>query len=119
MQKTYPTITAYFARKIRTEQETQSRLAADLRQDEAVFARIRGNVYGIFAAVFSTAVKTAADPMAFLQQKLTDIPASWQRALQQTQLRDDWDAANTERIKLETARKIRTDLHMLQEERHD
>ena len=117
--ETFHTISRYFDENIQAEKDAEARLLSDQRLDEAVFARIRGNVYGIFSAVFYAAVKSAKDPFRFFQQKLMDIPSSWQTALQQADVRGSWEAAHIERIKLETAEKIQSDIQKLWEENHD
>ena len=56
-------------------------LTADERCDEAVFEKIRANVYEIFLSVAEAAGKTDA-PMAFFRARLADIPANWEAALE-------------------------------------
>lgn len=81
----------------------QRTLSADGRGDEARFMQIRANVYGIFRAVY-TAVK---GNLPLLQDRLTSIPAAWEKNLQQAEAHGDAEAAHIERIKLETVAAIR------------
>ena len=81
-------------------------LRADCREDEAVFQRIRGNVFDIFRTVADAAEKQP-EPMAFFRQRLTDIPAAWETALMQAQRHGDEGKAHIESIKLEAVREIR------------
>ena len=81
-------------------------LTADSRQDEAVFERIRGNVFEIFTAVLNAARKQP-EPMAFFRRQLTAIPANWEAALEKAAAHDDEAKAHTERIKLDAVRAIR------------
>lgn len=81
-------------------------LTADNRQDEAVFEKIRGNVFEIFTAVLNAARKQP-EPMAFFRRQLTAIPANWEAALEKAAAHDDEAKAHTERIKLDAVRAIR------------
>ena len=83
-----------------------SALTADNRQDEAVFEKIRGNVFEIFTAVLNTARKQP-EPMAFFRRQLTAIPSNWETALEKAEVHGDEDKAHTERIKLDAVRAIR------------
>ena len=109
----------YFDMNIQAEKDTEARLLSDLRHDEAILSRIRGNVYSIFSAVFHAAIKSTDDPFPFFQKKLTEIPASWEKALLQADARGNWEAAHIERIKLEEAQKIQSDIQKLWEENYD
>lgn len=112
-------INQYFDANIHMEKASEASLLSDQRQDEAVFARIRGNVYGIFSSVFHTAVTQANDPCRFFLEKLETIPANWQKALHQADSCGDWKTAHLERIKLETAKKILNDMQSILEVSHD
>ncbi|MBQ8355155.1 MAG: hypothetical protein IJY40_05990 [Oscillospiraceae bacterium] len=81
-------------------------LTADNRQDEAVFEKIRGNVFEIFTAVLNAARKQS-DPVDFFRRQLTAIPANWEAALEKAAAHGDEAKAHTERIKLDAVRAIR------------
>jgi hypothetical protein len=81
-------------------------LTADSRQDEAVFEKIRCNVFEIFTAVLNTARKQP-EPMAFFRRQLTAIPANWEAALEKAEAHSDEAKAHTERIKLDAVWAIR------------
>ena len=81
-------------------------LTADNRQDEAVFEKIRGNVFEIFTAVLNAARKQS-DPADFFRRQLTAIPANWEAALEKAEAYGDEAKAHTERIKLDAVRAIR------------
>lgn len=81
-------------------------LTADNRQDEAVFEKIRGNVFEIFTAVLNAARKQP-EPMAFFRRQLTAIPSNWEAALEKAENHGDEAKAHTERIKLDAVRVIR------------
>lgn len=86
--------------------EQSAALTADDRRDEAVFEKIRGNVYEIFAAVLTTARKQPA-PMDFFRRQLAAIPANWEAALEKARAHGDEAKAHTELLKLEAVRAIR------------
>ena len=81
-------------------------LTTDNRQDEAVFEKIRGNVFEIFTAVLNAARKQS-DPVDFFRRQLTAIPANWEAALEKAEAHGDEAKAHTERIKLDAVRAIR------------
>lgn len=81
-------------------------LTADDRRDEAVFEKIRCNVFEIFIAVYRTAGKQP-DPMAFFRHQLDAIPANWETAYEKAKVHADGKRAYTEFVKLEAVRTIR------------
>lgn len=83
-----------------------SALAEDDRRDEAVFEKIRGNVFEIFSAVCDAAAKQP-QPMAFFRSRLSSIPASWEAAYEKATAHGDDKRAHTELVKLEAVRVIR------------
>ena len=55
--------------------ERAAALTADDRRDEAVFEKIRGNVFEIFSAVLNTA-KNQPEPMVFFRRQLDGFSVS-------------------------------------------
>lgn len=100
----------YFTQKKAACEGQMMRCRADLREDEAVFARIRGNVYDLFATVFSAAVGQGGQDeektKEFFRKKIAQIPQSWYTALEQARQHGDDTRAYLEKIKLETAKEI-------------
>ena len=86
--------------------ERAAALTADDRRDEAVFEKIRGNVFEIFSAVLSTA-QSQPEPMVFFRRQLDAIPANWEAALEKAKAHGDEAKAHTELLKLEAVRAIR------------
>lgn len=99
----------YFTAQIAACAAEEKRLNQEDRKDEAVFAKIRGNVFDIFRTVFSAGVKTVGQEQAgeFLREKLDSIPRSWQAALEKAQAHGEGDKACIESVKLEAVREIR------------
>lgn len=86
--------------------ERAAALTADDRRDEAVFEKIRGNVFEIFSAVLNTA-KSQPEPMVFFRRQLDAIPANWEAALEKAKAHGNEAKAHTELLKLEAVRVIR------------
>lgn len=108
---------AFFAGRISDCRRRESVLMSDDRQDEAVFEKIRANVYDIFRTVLSAAGKKfAAEPekaAEFFLMKLEQIPSGWAEALKLAQQHEDAAGAETERIKLSTAEDIRQSFQVI------
>ena len=105
----------YFAREIAAWGRRSRALAAEGRGDEARFAQIRGNVFGIFQAVLAAAEKACggdeAAARAFVLERAEQIPKRWRAAWEAASARGDGEAMHIERLKLDTAGEIRG--HML------
>lgn len=98
----------------------QAELAADNRTDEAIFERIRGNVFKIFHTVFNVAWKTSGGDYAkahsFFSDKLDRLPQNWQTALKAAQKHGDVKRITEEQIKLNAWEEIRTQFALLWKE---
>lgn len=101
---------SYFADRIAYCKRLAQELTSDDRADEAVFAKVRMNVYDIFQTVFSVAVKTSGQDdqkvIQFFSMKLQQIPRSWHTALMNAQQHGETEKAHIERIKLDTVAEI-------------
>ena len=91
--------------------ERAAALTVDDRRDEAVFEKIRGNVFEIFSAVLNTA-KSQPEPMVFFRRQLDAIPANWEAALEKAKAHGDEAKAHTELLKLEAVRAIRAHMEV-------
>lgn len=102
----------YFSRQIEGCGQREQALRADERKDEAVFERIRANVYDIFRTTLSAAAQTRGEDaqgvQTFFQQRMKAIPAAWETARQEAERYGDENRALLECIKLETAKEIET-----------
>lgn len=103
------TLHAFLMEQAALCKEQASVLTADGRADEAVFEKIRSNVFEIFTAVLSTAQKQPA-PLDFFRRQLTAIPANWEAALEKARAHGDDSRAHTELVKLDAVRIIREKL---------
>lgn len=86
-------------------------LSAGGRADEAVFEKVRGNIYDVFRTVLSAAVQACGeDPDAverFFAERLEKIPQSWEAAREKAMAHNDTEKVFLEEIKLETVSRIR------------
>ena len=115
-QEIHDKMNTYFASKLAACAAEAAALEADDRKDEAIFARIRGNVYDIFRTVFSVALNTEADAAGMFRKKLDEIPRNWQTARQLAETHGNSGKAHIEDIKLQTAAEIRRVFEAVREE---
>ena len=111
MQEKITKLNRYFEEQIALCGRRNRELLADERPDEAVFEKVQANIYDIFRTVLSAAVQAGKeDPEAarrFFLQKAEQIPSAWSAAYEKARQHDDAVRMQTERIKLDTIRKIR------------
>lgn len=86
-------------------------LEKDFRQDEAVFEKVRKNVYDIFKTVLSVARKQHEGDEAairlFFETRLEKIAADWEMSLENARQHSDTDKMLIEEIKLAALNDIR------------
>ena len=82
-------------------------LELDDRRDDAVFVKIRMNVYDIFRTVFKASA-SQPDANAFFLEKLDQIPHNWRTSLSLAQQHGNVEKAHIEQLKLDTAAEIRS-----------
>lgn len=89
----------------------QKMLFEDDRTDEAVFEKIKANVYDVFSTVLSVAVRTGKGELNEVKQffltKTEQIPANWSTSYAKAKEQDDTEKMQIEAIKLETIEKIK------------
>ena len=83
--------------------ERERRLAQEQKPDESTLARIEGNIYDAFRAVFDVACRIGDDGAAFFRQRAKQIPSSWHAARQQALDHGCEDRAYVETVKLNAA----------------
>ena len=86
-------------------------LAADDRQDEGNFEKVRANVYEIFKTILSVSERLCGkDESAkrdFFLQKIEQIPASWTASYEKAKQNGDVAKMHIESIKLDTIQEIK------------
>ncbi len=104
-------INTYFEERIAACQAAAAALNADNRADEAVFEKIRMNVFDIFRTVYNAGEKVSGgDPakqLNFLRHRLEEISASWRTSLEMAQSYDNTEKAHIEQLKLNVVDEIR------------
>ena len=104
-------ITTYFEEKIAACQAAVAALNADSRADEAIFEKIRMNVYGIFRSVYNAGEKPSGGnqekQLDFLYVRLEKILSDWEAAYENAMLHVDSEKAHIERLKLDTVTEIK------------
>ena len=104
-------IPAYFEERITACQTAVATLNGDSRTDEAVFEKIRMNVFTIFQQVYSASGRACGGDenkrLEFLRKQLEKIPSAWQAALETAQSHGADEKAHIEKIKLAAAEEIR------------
>lgn len=104
-------VNSYFDEKTAACKAEAKALELDERRDEAVFAKIRLNVYDIFRTVFSVAVNSAGGDdskvAAFFLTKIDQIPGNWRTSLELARQHRNSEKAHLEQIKLDTTEQIR------------
>ena len=104
-------LNGWFEEKIALCNRRNRELNKDERADEAIFEKIKANIYDVFRTVLSVAVKTGkedADAVkTFFVQRAEQIPAGWAVALEKAREHNDTVRMQTEQIKLDTVQEIR------------
>lgn len=110
----------WLQQRIAVCKEKQAELTADDRKDEAVFERIRANVYEIFHTVLTVACKTSggdtAKARSFFASKLVSLPQNWKTALAAAQKHGDIKRITEECIKLDVLAEIEAQFTLLWKE---
>ena len=101
----------WFEEKIALCGKHNQELNEDGRTDEAIFEKVKANIYDVFRTVLSVAVKTGngdADAVkTFFVQRAEQIPASWSAALEKAKEHNDTVRMQTEQIKLDAINEIK------------
>lgn len=114
-------INSYFDEKISLCEQCNKKLLADDRTDEAVFEKVKANIYDVFRTIFSVAVKSGkGDSEAvkrFFLLKTEQIPSNWAIAYNKAEQHGDGAKMQIEQTKLETAGEIKEIFEMIWEEK--
>lgn len=96
----------FFAERIAACERQSAVLRRDGREDEAVFERIRQNVYDIFRTVLRVGTKNKEDLHVFYPEKLKSISSNWNAAHKKATAHQDALKIQPEEIKLATVAEI-------------
>lgn len=110
-EKKFSLMNAYFDEQIALCNQRSKELLADSRGDEAVFEKVKANVFDIFRTVLSAAEKSckgdAEAAARFFLLKLEQIPSNWVESYEKAKQHNDTDKMRTEEIKLDALRQIK------------
>ncbi len=113
MKQKIENMTAYFDAAIARCTEQEKALIADERKDEAVFEKIRANVYNIYRTILGVAVQNCgedADKVRdFLLKQIDHIPASWRASHEVARQHNDTAKVQIEEIKLAVVQEIKAE----------
>ena len=113
MKQKIETFTAYLENSIADCVEQEKALIADERKDEAIFEKIRANVYNIYRTILGVAVNTCgedADKVRdFLLKQIDHIPASWHASYEAARQHNDTAKVQIEEIKLAVVQEIKAE----------
>lgn len=113
-------IMIYFEENIAACQAAAAALNADNRTDEAVFEKIRMNVFNIFRQVYTAGGKVCGGDVAkqldFLRKQLEKIPSDWQASQETARSHGNTEKVHIEQIKLDIVAEIRQKLTEWSEE---
>ena len=114
-------ITTYFDERIAACEAAAAALNADNRADEAVFEKIRLNVFNIFRTVYNAGEQVSggdgSKQLDFLRSRLEAIPGSWEKALETARSHGDSEKVHIEQLKLEAVGEMRRKVKEWSEEK--
>lgn len=112
--------TRYFTDQIAQCNAHEEELRKDDRKDEAIFQKVKANVFDIFRTVFAVAVQNCpANPdeiRRFFMLRMDQIPGSWESALNHAREHQEIEKALIEEIKLDTVAQIRKEFSRIWED---
>ena len=113
MKQKIETFTAYLENSVTRCAEREKALIADERKDEAIFEKIRANVYNIYRTVFGVAVQNCGEDadrvQQFFMKQIDHIPVSWRATYEAAKQHNDTAKVQIEEIKLAVVQEIKTE----------
>lgn len=101
----------FFNEKICICEQRKKDLQADDRMDEAVFEKVKLNVYDIFRTILSVSIKSCENNPEkvehFFMLKTEQIPVNWITAYEKAEQNHDIIKMQIEKIKLDTIGEIK------------
>ena len=111
MEQKMEKMNRYFEEKIAGCEQKDKELNADGRGDEAVFEKVRANIYDAMRTWLTVAVRigngNADAAKDFFIQRVEQIPAAWAAAYDKAKEHDDTVRMQTEQVKLDVVREVR------------
>ena len=111
MEQKMEKMNRYLEEKIAGCEQLDKELSADGRGDEAVFEKVRANIYDAMRTWLTVAVRigngNADAAKDFFIQRVEQIPAAWAAAYDKAKEHDDTVRMQTEQVKLDVVREVR------------
>jgi len=111
------TMLTFFDEKIATCGRKAEMLAEDGRSDEAVFERIRANIFDIFRKMLRVGIRQSGGDggavKSFFLEKLEQIPGSWHDSRDKAEQHSDVEKLQIENVKLEAVKEIRDEFERI------
>lgn len=112
-------IQSYFDREINQCKILSRNLMEDGREDEAIFAKIRGNVFEIFNTIFNVGIRSSSGfderVYQFFLERLEQILQNWEHSRENAKNYHEAEKEFIESIKLETANQIKGEFQRIWE----
>lgn len=113
MKQKIENMTAYLDAAIARCAEREKALIADERKDEAIFEKIRANVYNIYRTILGVAAQNCGGDEGrvreFFMKQIDHIPASWRATYETAKQHNDTAKVQIEEIKLAVVQEIKTE----------
>ena len=113
MKRKIENMTAYLDAAITRCAEQEKALIADERKDEAIFEKIRANVYNIYRTILGVAIQNCGGDTdkirEFFMKQINHIPASWNASYEIAKKHNDAAKVQIEEIKLAVVEEIKTE----------
>ncbi len=111
----------WFEEKIAACGRRNAELQADDRTDEAIFEKVKANIYDAMRTWLTVAVRVIGkgDEKAvkdFFIARVEQIPASWAAAYEKAKEHNDIARMQTEQVKLDVVREVRAEFDKIWEE---
>ncbi len=102
----------WFEEKIAACGSREKELQADDRKDEAVFEKVKANIYDAMRTWLAVGVRIVGNGNAdaakdFFIARVEQIPASWAAAYEKAKEHGDTARMQTEQVKLDVVREVR------------
>jgi len=110
----------WFEEKIAACGRRNAELQADDRTDEAIFEKVKANIYDAMRTWLTVAVRVIGkgDEKAvkdFFIARVEQIPASWAAAYEKAKEHNDAARMQTEQVKLDVVREVRAEFDQIWE----
>ena len=121
MEQKITKMNSWFEEQIAACGRRNAELQADDRTDEAIFEKVKANIYDAMRTWLTVAVRVIGkgDEKAvkdFFIARVEQIPASWAAAYEKAKEHNDIARMQTEQVKLDVVREVRAEFDKIWEE---